>query len=90
MSNLKIGREQALDIVYDDNEYFEIIEDSITDTSRWSEFHRIVVKQKATGKFFVSHYTQGLTEQQDESPYEHEDPIFTEVFPVVKEVTVYE
>ena len=83
---MNLTREEAQSIIYEDHEDFKVIEDKIVDTSRWSEQHDVIVKQLSTGKFFASYYAQGLTERQDESPYENDDPEFWEVFP--KEITV--
>lgn len=61
------------------------IKDSIVDTSRWSEIHEIVFSHD--GKFYETSYSQGLTEMQDESPWEYEDEV--ECYEVeLKEVTV--
>lgn len=51
------------------------IEDEIEETSRWSEHHRIVFKAEDDGLFYETGYSQGLTEYQDESPWEYEDEI---------------
>ena len=45
----------------------------ITDTSRWSVYHRIVFGYE--GKFYETHYSEGATEMQDESPWEYEDEV---------------
>ena len=48
----------------------EVIVDEIVETTRWSEIHEIVFK--VDGKFYASSNSRGLTEQQDESPYEYD------------------
>lgn len=77
-------REALLEILADDNEFFEVLEDEVVDTSRWSEHHSLVFKELATGKCYEVDYSCGKTENQDESPWEHDgDKIFvTEVEPV--------
>lgn len=45
----------------------------ITDTSRWSSHHRIIFLHD--GKFYETHYSEGLTEMQEESPWEYEDEV---------------
>jgi hypothetical protein len=74
----------------EDNDDVEIVEDEITDTTRWSILNRRVFKFE--GKFYETFYQHGATECQDESPYEYdEDQIeCKEVFPVEKTVIVYE
>ena len=67
-------------------DYAEIIYDKITDTSRWSVHHECVFK--LGDKFYMTHYSEGATEIQDEAPYEYEGDWIeiTEVVP--KEFTV--
>lgn len=70
----------------DGQEIAEIIYDKVTDTSRWSVHHECVFK--LNGKFYRTHYSEGATEMQDESPYEY-DGDWVEVDEVVpKEVTI--
>lgn len=45
------------------------IKNTIVDTTRWSEIHDIVFTHD--GKFYETSYSQGLTELQDEAPFEH-------------------
>ncbi len=52
---------------------YSAIKDDITGTSRWSEHHEIIFSHD--GKFYRAHYSQGLTEYQDESPWEYESEI---------------
>lgn len=68
------------------------VEDRIVSTARWSINHRMVFREKASGKFYEAHYSRGATEQQDEAPFECEDDLIEceEVHPVEKVVTVYE
>lgn len=71
-------------------EGFEIVQNEITDTSRWSTIYTITVKRASDGKFFQDTYRRGATECQEERPWEYTDPDFTEVFPVEKTVIVYQ
>lgn len=65
------------------------IKDTITDTSRWSEHHEIIFAHD--DKFYRTHYSQGLTEQQDESPWDYEEEVeCTEVELVEKLVKVWQ
>ena len=59
-------------VLYEDDGV-EIIRDDIVDTSRWSEIHEIVFKYE--GKFYASGYSCGLTEYQDENPWEYDDDL---------------
>lgn len=49
------------------------IKDTIVDTSRWSEIHEIIFAHN--GKFYETGYSQGLTEQQDESAWDYEEEV---------------
>jgi hypothetical protein len=65
-----------------------IISDEIIDTSRWSVIHYIIFKFE--DKFYGTSYSVGATEQQDEYPWEFEDPIHCEeLVPIQKTITVY-
>jgi hypothetical protein len=73
-------------------EGFERVSDTIIEHSRWSVLHAMTFKDTGTGRYYSTHYSVGATEQQDESPYEHEGDAIdcVEVRPVEKVVTVYE
>jgi hypothetical protein len=65
------------------------IEDNIYDTSRWSEHHKIVFKYD--NKFYQTCYSRGLTEMQDEYPWDNQEEVeCTEVHQVEKVVKVWE
>lgn len=49
------------------------IHDEITDTSRWSVNHEVVFKYN--DRFYMTWYSEGATEMQDESPWEYEDEV---------------
>ncbi|MGM9987353.1 MAG: hypothetical protein ACI35O_09015 [Bacillaceae bacterium] len=52
---------------------YNAILDEITETSRWSIHHRIIFSYQ--GRFYETHYSEGATEMQDESPWEYEDQV---------------
>lgn len=63
----------------------KLIEDDIIDTTRWSIVHEIVFEDN--GKFYMTTYSEGATEYQNERPWEYEDEVkCTEV--ELKEVKV--
>jgi hypothetical protein len=68
----------------------DAIEDKIVDNSRWSIIHEAIFQHE--GKFYLTSYSVGATEQQDEQPYEYDkDKIeCQEVVLVEKVVKVYE
>ena len=70
-------------------EEHKTIYDKIIGHSRWSIQHERVFEHE--GKFYLTTYSVGATEYQDERPYEYDpDEIeCPEVFPVQETVTVY-
>lgn len=65
--------------------YENTIVNRIVDTTRWSIIHEIVFEDN--GKFYMTTYSEGATEIQDERPWEYDDEIeCTEV--ELKEVKV--
>lgn len=87
---LNLTKEQAREIIWDDNEDFIEIRNEIVDHGRWTVTYEIIVQRKSDGKYFRDEYRQGATENQDERPYEYTEPDFTEVFPVTKTYIDYE
>lgn len=68
---------------------YSAIKDTITSTSRWSIYHEIIFAYN--GKFYKTNYSEGATEQQDESAWEYEDEIeCTEVHIVEKLIKIWE
>jgi hypothetical protein len=62
----------------------EVVENRHTgEQTRWSSVHELVIRTK-DGALWMTSYTQGLTESQDERPFEYDgDEIeFTQVNPV--------
>lgn len=68
----------------------ETVYDRLTRHSRWSVHYERVFKYE--GRFFLTTYSRGATESQDESPYEYDGEQIecVEVFPRETVVTVYE
>lgn len=66
---------------------YNTIFDRIVDTTRWSIVHEIVFKDK--GKLYMTTYSEGATECQDEIPWEYDDEIeCIEIEVELKEVKV--
>ena len=97
MPSIKIKKEDAQELVYMGKGVadweglgykLEFVSSEQIDTSRWSSLHEAIFRDIETGKYYETTYSQGLTECQDESPYEYDgDEIdFVEVEPF--EVTV--
>ena len=69
----------------DEPEGYEVIEEELTDSTRWSLIYSMVFKYK--DQFYMTYYSCGATESQDERPYDYEEDevLCVEVEP--KEVT---
>ena len=91
---MKVERKIAQDMVYcmyapgdryeTGNLLFELVTQEILDKSRWSVEYMRIYKELTSEKFYQTFYSEGATEMQDESPYEHEDNLveFVEVIRV--------
>lgn len=86
--DLTVG--QARELIWGDLPNFNVVEDTIIDTTRWSIVHSVIVKRISDGKFFRDDYSVGATENQEERPWEYNKPDFVETFPVEKTIIVYE
>lgn len=87
---ITFSAEVARELEWGSDPNFEVVEDVLYDTSRWSTHHRLTIKRKSDGKFFQSTYRRGATEMQDEKPFEYSEPVFNEVFRVEKTIISYE
>lgn len=89
MPTNKFPKEHLQDLIWEEEIHdLKLIEDEITDNGRWSIHHEMVFQDVSTGKFYLTHYSIGATEQQDERPFEYDgdEIVCQEVVP--KEVTV--
>jgi hypothetical protein len=78
-------KETLQEVLWEDAEGFEIIENEIYDTSRWSTWHNLIFKHE--DKFYETQYSQGATESQDEIPWEYDGPEIECYLVEPKEVT---
>ncbi len=69
---------------------FKFIEDTMVDHKRWSVVHRIIIQRLSDGKFFKTPYYVPATEAQEQEPFGYDEPTWTEVFPITRNVTLYE
>lgn len=70
---MKFKRTDLIAMLYDgDESILKKIEGKIIDTSRWSILYSVIFQCIETGKYYCSGYSEGATESQDESAYEHE------------------
>ena len=73
--DMKITGEEARNAVYGESETFELIQETLVDSSRWSLSYEAIIKQNETGKHYSTNYEIGATESQDEQPYEYQDEV---------------
>jgi len=85
-----ITKEAARDIIGGDHDGYKVVDRAIDDVTRWSVSEHVIVKCLATGKYYCLEYSYGATEMQDEQPFEYDEPVFIEVKPIEKTITVYE
>lgn len=73
----------------DTPEGYEVMVNMIVDSSRWATQHSLVFRHG--DRFFETIYSQGATEQQDESPFECDPEMIecVEVYPVTETITTY-
>jgi len=83
-------RGEISEIAWGDNPKFVQLSKDIVDKTRWSIHYRVILQRVSDNKFFETYYSVGATESQDQVPYEDDEMILTEVFPVEKTITVYE
>lgn len=73
-----------------DNTLVKVHKDEVYENRRWSEHHELIFELLETGKFYSVCYAQGLTDMQDESPWEFEKEVkATQVHEVEKTVKVW-
>jgi hypothetical protein len=75
---MNISKEDARELICGDLEGWETIESDIVDTSRWSNCYRGIFKSP-DGKHYSLEWSEGATEQQDESPFDYDEPELVEV-----------
>lgn len=78
---MTLTRQEARDVVYDDHNDWEKVKDTekIVDQRRWTTMLEAVFLHKPTGKHYAIFWEVGSTEQQEQSPFEYDDPVLTEV-----------
>lgn len=67
---------------------YELVAIEDQGTSRWSSHHRMIFRHD--GELWAARYSKGLTEVQDEQPFEYSDAIATKVTAVEKVITITE
>lgn len=88
MTKLDISAERARAILYDDDDEFTVFQDEIIDRKRWSVIHEVVITDGKS--YWIDSYSKGATENQDELPWEYEEPDFRPAKKVMVEKYVAE
>jgi hypothetical protein len=81
---MKLTKEEGRQLLWDDLEDWEKVEEKICDTTRWSIVYRGIFKNLTSYKYYCVYWSVGATEQQDEQPFEYDDPELVEVEPYDK------
>ena len=91
MTSKAFPKEYLIRILDEDVEGASIVSDEITDQGRWNIQHEMIFKD-VDGLFYVTDYSVGATEYQDERPFENSgDPIAcVQVHQVPRTVLVWE
>ena len=76
---MQLTKDEALDVLYGDHEDWEEIERQMVDTSRWSIHYEGIFRHIPSKKYYSMCWSVGATEQQDEGPFEYEEPELREV-----------
>lgn len=70
---MKFKKEDLIGLAYGshDADVYKVIQKEIEETSRWSVHYSMVFEFE--GKLYLTNYSIGATEMQDEDPYEYDD-----------------
>lgn len=71
---ITIPKETMLEILDAYGKDKKVVEDAIYQTRRWSEDHEMVFLH-SDGNHYSACYSRGLTEEQDEAPWEYEEEV---------------
>ncbi|AFN39214.1 hypothetical protein F485_gp206 [Aeromonas phage CC2] len=89
---MKVEKSILREMCWDDcPEGWEVLDNEVTGSGRWSEYHTMVFRMIGDDRCWAVNYSVGLTEMQDERPFENE-PDMVEVFevkPVEKVIIEY-
>ena len=86
IDNLEITVQDGRDMIYDDHPEWQTVKKEIIGESRWSNIYSGVFRYILTDDYYIMEWSQGKTEQQDEQPFEYDEPVLTKA--EVKKSTV--
>lgn len=89
MTTKLFSKEVLQELVWGDVEGLVVMLNEQYSSSRWSSLHELVFREGE--KYYRVEYSRGLTECQDERPFEYEGDMIscTEVVPYEKTVIAY-
>lgn len=85
--NKLFPKEDLQSVIYSDGPLI-LIEDTISDTSRWKIHHDVIFQDPTDGKYYQTTYSVGATEMQDERPFEFDEDMIVCEEVVKKQVVV--
>lgn len=62
--SIRLTEEEVKEIVYDYNDDYFLVEEWITETSRWN-IHKTGVIGSSDGKYYMIYWSEGATEMQE-------------------------
>lgn len=87
---MKLSREEGRRIVSCDHEDFIEIEYEIVEETMWNLNYEGIYLHNPSGKHYKLEWSEGVSEFQEEGPFEYNDPKPIEVRPVSKTITAWE
>lgn len=86
---LELSASQAREIIWGGNPEYTTIEDIIVGERRWCLIRRLVIRRESDSRFFCDTYNVRKTEEQDEKPFDSDEPNFVEVEPREVKIVQY-
>jgi len=86
---MKVSKEEARDIIYDDSEDWSLVQKETVGTTRWSTMYLGYFLHIPTNTTYKLEWQQGSTESQDERPFDYTEPELVEVVQRPKTIMVW-
>ena len=83
---MKLSKEKAINVVWEDHEDWKSISETMVDQRRWETDYEGIFQHIPTGKYYSVDYSKGSTECQETELFYTDEVEFQEV--ELKEVTV--
>ena len=70
----KFPKEMLRALLWEDEfDAITLVATKLLDISRWSSHNQLVFRDNSDGQLYIAYYTAGLTEHQDEMPFEYDE-----------------